>query len=147
MSDSITALIAGVREAEGQDGGCDPLLIKLAGALESVVAERDERELALSTVPGYTRPEFFKQEFRRVLSDLVSAEAERDRYRAEAESARKTGERILADALRYRAAIQTARDVEESSYLLATGRWPDEHNSTSTLRILTRALTEGAADD
>lgn len=63
------------------------IIRRLAGALEAVTVERDERELALSAVPGYTRPAYFKQEFERVLRDLVNAEAERDRLKTAVEEA------------------------------------------------------------
>lgn len=63
------------------------IIRRLADALEAVTGERDERELALSAVPGYTRPAYFKQEFERVLRDLVNAEAERDRLKTAVEVA------------------------------------------------------------
>lgn len=74
---------------------------------------------------------------------LTAAEAERDRYRAEAESARKTGERILADALRYRAAIEGAVSYIDGHWLAPFRPGETAHELRA---ILTRALNEGAAD-
>lgn len=54
------------------------MLRKLIDEADRLQAERDERELALATVPGYTSPAVFRQEFARVLSDLLEAEGQRD---------------------------------------------------------------------
>lgn len=87
--EKVAELIAEARTALAEDriahwvaeGGMESVLDALAAVTaerDAAVGERDERELALSAVPGYTKPKFFMQEFKRVMGDLLKAEAERD---------------------------------------------------------------------
>ena len=138
MTDNITALIAEARKdvaapyARSFDNGElfaeFDFIRRLADALE---AEHKRTEEAEAEVEGML------SDSTRWMNRALPAEAERDRYRAEAESARKTGERILSDALRYRAAI------EEATKVLHLDAERELHDIRE---ILTRALNEGAAD-
>lgn len=126
MTDNITALIAEARAwaalIGSEPSGARDLFNRLADALEAVTRSRSN-VLLLNT---------------QITRGLNDAEAERDRYRAEAESARKTGERILADALRYRAAI------EEATKVLHLDAERELHDIRE---ILARALNENGETD
>ena len=123
----VKSLIAEARRTAkhpSEDRDWQNIVLILADALEATVKEMHAREL-----------HHFEEEQAR-----AEAEAERDRYRAEAESARKTGERILVDALRYRAAIERIdtelRGDGRSSMLIVVAQG-----------IVNDALDEGKTDD
>lgn len=116
----IEGLIAEARRPQGAFALAN-LVPELADALERQYERAEWLDNELEQAVGWARIGRAHRE---------KVEAQRDRYRAEAESARKTGERILADALRYRAAIQDAYNA-----------WHMETRGTA-IDILARALNE-----
>jgi hypothetical protein len=121
--------LSSMRITHGKTDRLYQQIARLADALEATVKEMHAREL-----------HHFEEEQAR-----AEAEAERDRYRAEAESARKTGERILADALGYRAAIEEALGVRLDHTLPTHRAWPRYQDDVD--RILIRALNENGETD
>lgn len=134
MTDKITDLIAEARDVGRKGRKMFPPvldLVKLIRALADVLEAEHQRAKdangLLGMVAGVAASSIPDQSLRgKPMAAVVALSA----TLAEAEAER--------DALR--AALKEALDVEESSYLLLTGRWPDKNSSSATWRNLSRAI-------